>query len=132
MPVKKGLSYTQRTLRELRRLGAICDKAEKFNAYAGPYGRREDLFNFIDIVALYPSGITAIQSTGPSGHAQHRRSILENEYALEWLVCGGQIQLWSWRKVLVKRGGKLRVWQPRIEEITKEMFEGAEPAKKYA
>ena len=119
MPVKKGLSYTQRTLRELRARGCICDKAEKFNAYAGPFGRREDLFNFIDIVVLDPvKGILAVQTTGPSGHAAHRRKILENEYAPEWLKCGGTIEIWSWRKLLVKRGGKARRWTPRIETIT--------------
>ena len=118
MPVKKTLSYTQRTLRELRNRGMICDKAEKFNAYAGPFGRREDLFGFIDIVVLDPQdGIVAVQSTGPSGHAKHRRDILDNEYALEWLKCGGTIQLWSWRKMLAKPGGKLRLWKPRVEQI---------------
>lgn len=119
MPVKKGLSYTQRTLRECRERGYICDKAEKFNAFAGPFGIRQDLFGFIDIIYLDPQkGIVAIQSTGPSGHNQHRKKILENEFALEWLKCDGKIELWSWHKLLKKRGGKLRVWSPRIEEIT--------------
>lgn len=123
MPVKKTLSYTSRTLRECRARGYICDKAEKFNAYAGPFGRREDLFNFIDIIYLdRANGIVAIQSTGPSGHSQHRRKILENEFALEWLKCGGKIELWSWRKLLLKRGGKARRWTPRIENITEDNF----------
>ena len=124
MPVKKGLSYTQRTLRECRARGLICDKAEKFNAYAGPFGRREDLFGFIDIVILDPQrGIVAIQSTGPHGHSQHRRAILENEFAYEWLKCGGKIELISWSKKLKHRKGKLRIWMPRIEPITTDMFE---------
>jgi hypothetical protein len=123
MPVKKGLSYTSRTLRECRERGYICDKAEKFNQYAGPFGRREDLFGFIDIIYLDPQkGIVAIQSTGPHGHSEHRRKILENSYALEWLKCGGVIELWSWRKLLKQRGGRLRLWTPRIEEIKKKNF----------
>lgn len=123
MPVKKGLSYTQLTLRDCRERGYICDKAEKFNAYAGPFGRREDLFGFIDIIYLDPlKGIVAIQSTGPSGHSSHRKAILENPNALEWLKVGGKIELWSWRKILKKRGGKLRIWSPRIEDITLETF----------
>jgi len=129
MAVSKKLSYTQRTLRECRARGYICDKAEKFNAYAGPFGRREDLFGFIDIIILDPQkGIVAIQSTGPSGHAQHRKAILENEFALEWLKCGGKIEIWSWRKLLKHKGGKLRLWIPRIEPITANMF-GKEDTK---
>lgn len=122
--VKKRLNYTQKTLRACRERGYICDKTEKWNAFAGPFGQREDLFGFIDLIALDPKqGIIAIQSTGPHGHSQHRKAILENEFALEWLKCKGVIELWSWRKLLKKRGGKLRVWVPRIEPITKEDFE---------
>ena len=117
--MSKGLSYTQRTLRECRRRGYNCAVAEKFNAYAGPFGIRQDLFGFIDIIALDVSArrIIAIQSTGPSGHARHRRAIIDNPNASDWLRCGGVIELWSWRKLLVKRGGKLRRWEPRIERI---------------
>lgn len=117
MPVKKGLSYTQRTLRECRNRGRICDRAEHWNAYAGPHGLRQDLFGFIDIVCLDPTGIVAIQCTGPSGHSSHKKKILENEHAPEWLKSGGRIELWSWRKLLVKRGGKAQRWTPRIEHI---------------
>jgi len=120
--VKRSLSYTQRTLRELRRRGVIADVCERFNPYAGPFGKRMDLFGFIDLIALYPQRIVAIQSTGPSGHSQHRKKILESELALEWLKSSGEIELWSWRKLLKKRGGKLKIWQPRVETITEDMF----------
>jgi len=111
-------SYTQMTLQKLRDEGCCVDKCEKFNAYAGPFGRREDLFGFIDIIALRPGvGIVAIQSTGPNGHAEHRRKILANEFVPLWLEVGGKIELWSWRKILTKPGGKQRIWQPRIENI---------------
>jgi hypothetical protein len=85
------------------------------------------LFGFIDLIALCPDkGIVAIQSTGPSGHSSHRKAIIDNEWAdginvaLEWLKAGGKIELWSWRKLLVKRGGKARRWVPKVEEITME------------
>lgn len=130
MPVKKRLNYTQMTLRENRERGRICDKTERWNAFAGPHGRREDLFGFIDLIALDPKkGIVAIQSTGPSGRSSHQKKILENEWAdgynvaIEWLKAGGKIELWSWRKLLVKRGGKRKRWYPKIEEITYEDFD---------
>ena len=110
-------------MRECRSRGYICDKTERWNAFAGPFGRHEDLFGFIDLIALDPKqGIIAIQSTGPHGHAKHRKDILVNAYALEWLKCGGVIEIWSWRKLKKHRGGKGRFWSPRIEPITKDMF----------
>jgi hypothetical protein len=67
MATKKGLSPTQRTLRALRQQGCICDVAEKFNAHVGPFGIRQDLFGFIDIVALKPSGIAGIRCCAGGG-----------------------------------------------------------------
>jgi len=96
MPVKrKGITnYTSMTLQALREAGCDVDKCEKFNAYSGPFGRREDLFGFIDIIALDPTrGIIAIQSTGPSGHAAHRKAMQENPFVQKWLECGGWADL---------------------------------------
>ena len=143
MPVKKGLSYLQRTLAACRDMGRIVDKTEYFNPYGGmriknkftgvvkPTGVRVDVFNFIDALALGPvtteqivtkkNGIIAIQSCG-SDFAGHRRKVLENEYAKRWLECGGFIEIWGWRKLLKERGGKLRLWTPRIEQITLEQM----------
>ena len=122
--MSNGLSPTQRTLRELRQLGRVCGIVERFNAHAGPFGVRQDLFGFIDIIALDPErGIVGVQSCGQS-HAAHKRKILEerNQEALEWLKCGGTIELWSWTKRKLKRGGKALRWVPRIECITTEML----------
>jgi len=122
----KGLSPTQRTLRYLREQGRICGIVERFNQYAGPFGQRSDLFGFIDIITLDPEkGIVGVQCTGQHGHADHRKKILEDctEYAIAWLKSGGVIELISWRKVKLARGGKAMRWQPRVEEITLEDFE---------
>lgn len=115
------------TLRWIREQGLICDKAEYWNAYAGKFGQRKDLFGFIDIVALSPDkGIIGIQSTSAGCHSGHRAKIQNSECtenAIEWLKCGkGKTKIWliSWGKKLVKRGGKARRWTPRLEEITLE------------
>ena len=124
----RGMSYTARTMRWLREQGIIYDNAEKFNPHVGPFGIRQDLFGFIDIVALDPEhGIIAIQSTSGGCHSGHRKKILEDRTirAMEWLECGkGRTKIWliSWTKKLLKRGGKARRWMPRIEEITLENF----------
>jgi hypothetical protein len=97
-------------------------------------GFRKDLFGFIDIIALDPGrGVTAIQSCGQS-FSSHLEKIMDSEcteYVIEWLKhgkceCGKQLthlELWSWRKVKVKRGGKAMRWSPRVQEITLEDFE---------
>ena len=129
MSVNRGLSPTQRTLRACRDAGRFVDKCERWNPYGGArkpdgsaIGIRQDLFGFVDIVAL-DDAIVAIQCCAGSGHAAHRQKIIESEYAAAWLRAGGQIEIWSWRKVKVKRRGKLERWQPRVEYITNETLQ---------
>jgi len=121
MTKTKGLSPTQRTLRALRDRGLKCAIVEKFNQYAGSFGRREDLFGIIDIIALDPQkGIIGIQSCG-SDFNKHKKKILEEKYqeTYDWLnTPGTSLELWSWRKVKAKRGGKAMIWKPRVEIIT--------------
>ena len=117
----KGISNTSRTLNYLREQGWIADKVEQFNPYAGKFGQRKDMFGFGDIVALGENSIIAIQSCGQA-FSEHNRKITEDQdvapNALKWLECGGRLILIGWRKILKKRGGKLRIWSPRIKEYT--------------
>jgi len=119
----KGLSNTQRTLRALRDRGMMCGIVERWNQYAGKFGIRMDLFGFIDIIALDSERhcILAIQSCG-SSFAAHKKKITEEKIneVIEWLKCGGKIELWGWRKLKLKRGGKAMRWKPRVEQITLE------------
>lgn len=113
----KGLSPTQRTLQLLRNEGCTAGIVERFNQFVGPHGIRQDLFGFIDLIAVYPDerGITGVQCCAGSGISAHRTKIMENEHAPAWLVAGGRIELWAWRKVSLKRGGKAMRWAPRVE-----------------
>lgn len=122
--MSKGFSATQRTLRQLRQEGYICGIVERFNPYAGEFGKRIDLFNFIDILAIKPIGICGIQSCG-SNFAEHDRTILKNEIAVEWLKAGGSIELWGWRKIKKKREGKQLIWRPRVKEYSIQDFKEA-------
>ena len=121
-------SPTQRTLRALRQEGKIVDIAEKWIAtpYSTIPGFRKDLFGFIDLIALCPDkGILAIQSCG-SAWSQHVKKLLDSECTenlIEWLKCGGSVELWGWRKVKLKRGGKAMRWKPRMADITLEADE---------
>lgn len=116
-----SLSNTQRTLRALEQRGFISAIVEKFNPYAGKYGKRIDAFGFIDILSIMPKGICAVQSCGSDFRA-HDREILTNENAPEWLKAGGHLELWGWRKVVKKRGLKQKVWRPRIKVYSPDDF----------
>ena len=121
----KGISNTSRTLEYLRSQGWVADKVEQFNAYAGKFGQRKDMFGFADIVAMGENSIIAIQSCGQS-FAEHNRKITEDEKvapnALLWLKNGGRLILIGWRKVKLRPGAKAMRWKPRIKEYTLEDF----------
>jgi len=135
----KAQNYTQKTLKALRGLGYEAAVAERWIPFyeknyvtgkteRGAGGVRKDLFDFIDIVAMRPDvGIVGIQSTGPTGHSQHRRTIMACDNAKLWLKCRGRIALWSWKKVIVTKKdgtkGKAGRWKYRQEEITLKTFE---------
>ena len=127
MSIGKGgevLTPTQRTIRELKNNGRRCAIVEKWNPHVGPHGIRQDLFGIIDIIALDPeSGVVGIQCCAGSGFQVHRRKILEEhaQETLDWLQTPGtSLEIWAWRKLKLKRGGKAMVWRPRIEIITEE------------
>lgn len=120
------MTPTQRTMRELRNQGRKCAIVEKFNTFVGKYGIRQDLFGIIDIIALDPQrGVIGVQSCGQdfSGHWK-KITIEHNQDAYDWLTTpGAKLELWGWRKIKVKRGGKAMRWEPRIKEITLEDLE---------
>ena len=109
------ISNTSRTLEYIRSQGWEADIVERYLPYAGKFGVRKDLFGIIDIIAIGENSIIGIQSCGQN-FAEHNRKILDNPLACKWLECGGRLMLIGWRKVKVRRGGKMVRWQPRIRE----------------
>ena len=114
-------SPTQRTMRHLRLQGCICAVVEKWNAYAGPFGIRQDLFGIADILCLDPErGFVGIQACSQSS-ASHLRKMKEErtQECIDWLTTpGGVLEVWCWRKVKVIKGGKAMRWSPKITAIT--------------
>lgn len=118
-----SLSPTQRTLRALREQGRIAAIVEKWNAHAGPFGIRQDLFGIVDVLALDPvRGFVGVQSCGQAFAAHYRKLTEEKaQESLDWMrTPGGVLELWSWRKVKAKRGGKALVWRARVHTFTVE------------
>ncbi len=108
-----GLSPTQRTLQALREQGCVCDIAEHWNAHARV---TQDLFGFIDILALHPErGFLAVQCTDGSNFSKRVKKLLDSEATenvIAWLSCGGMVEVWGWRKL------KAKPWEPLVREIT--------------
>ena len=127
---KRGLSSVQRTLRACREQGRFVEKVEQWISYGSPKspprpgmpaGTRRDAFGFIDIIAIDTDSIVAIQAC-TSARKAHYDKIMQNDYALPWIKAGGTIELWSWSKRKIVRGGKAVRWTPKIELITIEDF----------
>ena len=122
-----AVSYTERTIEALTTLGYDVGIVERYIAnawHAKGRGVRKDLFGFIDLIAMRPGeGIIGVQSTGPDYSGHNKKIVTEcREKAIKWLKSGGRLELWAWRKVLVKKGGKLKMYKPRIKKYTLEDF----------
>ena len=120
------ISYTHKTMDALRKRGFRCGIVERFLSFAGQFGKRSDLFNFIDLIAISDGVIIGVQTTSGSCHSAHKKKIIEEcrNDAEAWIKAGGKIELWSWSKKKVKRGGKAVRWVERVEPITLEVLNG--------
>jgi hypothetical protein len=120
------MSPTQRTLRALRSAGLQCDIVERWITGARV---RRDFLHIIDIIALDPQrGVVGVQATG-NDFAGHFRKLTEEraQECLDWLrTPGTALELWAWRKIKAVRGGKLALWQPRVQVLTSADFEPKE------
>lgn len=109
----KPFSATQATRKHLKSLGITSQITERWNAFAKV---RQDLFGFIDLVALDTSvGIIGIQTTTMDNMAARRTKIEELETLSPWLLSGGIVEVWGWGK----RGGrgKRKLWTLRRERL---------------
>ena len=107
-------SITQRTLKYLRAAGYVCGIVEHWNSFCRV---RQDLFGFIDIIAIDTKGkrIIAVQTTSGSHHSDRVTKIKMEERAIDWTEGGGSIMMISWTKAGEK--GKRKAWTPRMEMI---------------
>jgi hypothetical protein len=98
----KGKSPTARSLDLLRREGWQAQVVEKWNPFAKV---RQDLFGFIDIVAVRDGQVLGVQATTVSNMAARKTKSLSLTTFYRW--CGAaQFQVWGWEKVG-------RLWQVR-------------------
>jgi hypothetical protein len=90
---------------------------ERFVRQAGPFGKRYDLFGFIDAIALYPKAVYGLQVTSDNNLRSRVAKILEerpNE-CRAFLASGGRVEVWGWAKK--GKAGERKLWVPRVEEV---------------
>ena len=123
-------SPTRRSLEHMRKLGYTVEVTERWNAHVGI---RQDLFSFIDIVAL-GSDLVGVQTTSTTNvskriakitdlevekvdKATGAKSMVPNKVranALAWLGAGGKILVHGWAKRGARKQPKL--WT--LKEVT--------------
>jgi hypothetical protein len=112
--------YNALTKKLLLAQGLKVGKVESFNIFAGTHGHRNDLFGFIDYIAINPThpAIIGVQSTSHAQKGPHLKKITiqRRQEALDWLAAGGLIWLITWKK---KPNGR---WEPTTTHVTKDLF----------
>ena len=108
----KNMSPTQRSLKELRRLGYTVQVVERWNPFAHI---RQDLFGFIDILAIRPGEILGVQATSAANHASRVTKSSQHGNFRPWRSAGGLFEVWSWRQGGPR--GKRKTWMLRREVI---------------
>lgn len=114
------MSATTKTLEALRGYGYSVDICERFLGFAGKFGQRKDLFGMFDLIAMKPGeGIYGIQCFTTAWTAHEAIILGERKLdALRWIQSYGHIELWGWRKLKVKRGGKAVRWTPKVKTVS--------------
>lgn len=115
----KKTSPTQRTLAFLRAAGYQCAITEHWNPFAKI---RQDLFGFIDVLGMHPrqQGLLGVQATTGAHHAERKAKILALPSARLWVETGNRIWVLTWTCKGAR--GKVKKWEPRIEEIALSEF----------
>lgn len=106
-----------------KRQGWTCWTTERWVPIPGMPGggRRMDMGGWCDHVVIRNGECVGVQSASMSGRAAHL-SKMGSEPAASgiraWLsVPGHRAELWSWRRIKVKRGGKAVRWECEVTPL---------------
>ena len=88
-------SPTTLTLRSLRKEGYLAAVTEKWNQHAKI---RQDLFGFVDVLAVTRNETLAVQCTSWSNISSRVKKITEHENIGAVREANWRIQVWGWKK----------------------------------
>lgn len=115
---------TQRSMEFCRKEGMLAGVTERWN----PHARiRQDLFGFIDLIVLDGDGAIGVQATSGSNAAKRIHKIVDEPKARTWLENGQRIEVWSWRKIKLKRGGLRYRWDLDRRPVTLDDIDAGNP-----
>lgn len=117
----KGPTPTKRTLDLYRDQGFVVGVVETHNHFSG---KKNDLYGFIDIVAIREGETLGIQATSTGNLKARVHKILAEPRAKVWLAAGNKIVAIGWRKYAKPIDRKH--WRPTIIEITGKDFENGD------
>ena len=117
----------ERTLEWVRRHGALAEKVERWNPYAGaiingkPVGKRQDMFGFVDVEAVWETRTDYLQACGTDlkTHVDKIRESLDLRGRIKRLLANHparRLFIIAWRP-LKPRGAKIARWHNRIIEV---------------
>jgi hypothetical protein len=120
------MTPSERTKKYLKDRGWRVGTSSWWNPFVprgdGQKGMRQDLFGCIDMIGIPPDGMLAgIQVTASSGHSARLNKILASDDMRAWVGSGARLLIISWGKKGPR--GKRKLWEPRIQEVTKEDFD---------
>lgn len=109
-------SPTQRTIKELKKQGYTTAIVEKWNAFAKI---RQDMFGFIDIVAIKPNkhGVLGVQCTSMGNGSARKTKALQNENLTVWCASGNVFEVWEWGKQGPR--GEAKKWVLKVTQVKK-------------
>ena len=117
------ISRVERTMKIIKAEVDLAVVVERWNPHVrradGGRGIRQDLLGIIDILALtHFKPLRAIQVCG-TDYQSHWVKIVQQKrlQAHLWLSSGATLEIWAWRKLKVKRGGKICRWEPRVVPV---------------
>lgn len=125
--VMAKITATQQTRSWLGEKGYTIGTVERF-VRPGDFhgsGHRVDLFGCIDLIAIRPGEVLAVQSTG-TDWSGHWKKIMEGSGrpgAIAWLETGSPFLLIGWRKL--KKG-----WRPRTHWFLIDDFMIGSPSRR--
>ena len=92
-------SPTERSIAALKKGGYLVAIVEKFNPHVGPYGIRQDLFGFGDLLALRQGEILLVQTTSGSNLAARVTKIMSHVNFPLVVASGMKVRVHGWRKL---------------------------------
>lgn len=117
---KSSTSPTKRTMDLCRKQGLTVQVVERWNQFAKV---RQDLFGFIDLVAMGNGSLMGIQSTSATNMAARIAKIKLEPLAKQWLDAGGRIIVHGWKQAKNKR------WECRETELFRADLEQTEASE---